>query len=239
MPEGWRGRRFTRFSVGLPIRHRVTGHPPAGVPVGWTVNLGGGGICVECADRLLPQASLGLCLHTERGPMNAEARVVWHRDPLPTGGGNLHGLAFTDLRQEQLEILRSQLLSFRPWRHTRGRLPVDAAVTCQPRRPPGPLLWGRLSDLSRGGLLLHLPEVLPPFTDVEVTLPTPGGAVPLAGTIAWVESRERRKPGRTIRHGVRFVALNWSTALALARFLTEVSDGPHPPSSRVSTVPQP
>jgi hypothetical protein len=237
--EGWSARRFTRFSVGLPIRHRVTDPPPAGGPVGWTVNLGGGGICVECADHLRPQASLGLWLHTERGPMNAEARVVWHRDPLPTGGGNLHGLAFTDLPQEQLEILRSQLLSFRPWRHTRGRLPVHVTVTCQPRRPPGPLLWGRLSDLSRGGLLLHLPEVLPPFTDVEVTLPTPPGVVLLAGTIAWVESRERRKSGRSIRHGVRFVALDWSTALALARFLTEPTDGPHPSSSRVSTAPQP
>jgi hypothetical protein len=43
----------------------------------------------------------------------------------------------------------------------------------------------------------------------------------LAGTVAWVESREMRKSSSAVQHGVRFTRLDWATSLALARFLAD------------------
>jgi len=184
-----------------------------------------------------PEVSLRLRIRTDRGAIDVEARVVWSGGPSPAGGGILYGLAFTNLAPDKLETLRNLLLSLRPWRHTRGRVPVDLAVTCQPTRPPGLSLRGRVGSLSRGGLSLRLSEALPALTGLEVTLPTPAGSLTLASTIAWVEPREKRKYRTAVQHGVRFTALDWPTALALARFLTEPLESPHlPPSSGVSTT---
>lgn len=224
MPEGWLHRRFTRFPLVLPLQHRVPGHPLARIEVGWTHDMSGGGACLELAEPLRSHLSLALQLHTPGGPIAAEARVLWTRAPLPAKGGILHGLAFTQLAPDQLEALRCLLLSLQPWRRTQMRLPVDLAVSCQPRRPPKPVHSGHASDLSRGGLSLHLPEALLPFTALEVTLPTPTGRLPLDGEIAWVQPPEGRRWGRPIRHGMRFAHLEWPTALALARLVAGPSN---------------
>ncbi|MFI5338255.1 MAG: PilZ domain-containing protein [Candidatus Methylomirabilales bacterium] len=231
-------RQFTRFPLVLPLQHRVPGHPLSGAAVGWTHNLSGGGACLELAEPLQPQLSLGLRLQTSGGPIEAEARVVWTRNPRPAEGGSLHGIAFTQLAPDHLEVLRRLLLSLQPWRRTQVRFPVDLAVICQPQRPPGPLYSSRVSDISRGGLALRLPEVLLPFTALDVTLPTPAGRLSLAGEIAWVDRPEGRRRGRLIRHGMRFARLDWSTALVLARLLAEALNSPQLSSPEVRTTPR-
>jgi hypothetical protein len=219
MPEWSLHRRFARFPLVLPLQHRVPDRPHAEAAVGWTHNVSGGGACLELAGPLRPSASLGLQLHTPDGPIAAEARVLWTRSRLPAEGGILHGIAFTQLAPDQLETLRRLLLSLRPWWHTRGRLPVNLAVTCHVTHPPGPSLPGRVGNFSRGGLLLRLPVALLPFMDLEVILPTPTGSLRLTSTIAWVEPQEKRKSRTAIQHGVRFTHLDWPTSLSLARLL--------------------
>lgn len=223
MPEWSLQRRFARFPLVLPLQHRVPDYPLAGVAVGWTHNLSGGGACLELAGPLRPQASVDLQLHTPDGLIAAEARVLWSRIPPPAEGGILHGIAFTQLAPDQLEALRRLLLSLRPWWHTRGRLPVDLAVTCQVTHPPGPSLPGRVRNFSRGGLLLRLPVALLPFTDLEVSVPTRMGSLTLASSIAWVEPQQRRKSRTVIQHGIRFTRLDWPTSLALARLLANLA----------------
>ena len=189
------------------------------------------GACLELAEPLRPQLSLGLRLRTPAGPIETEARVVWTRSPQPAEGGSLYGIAFTQLAPDHIEVLRRLLLSLQPWRRTQVRFPVDLAVICQPQRPPGPLYSSRVSDVSRGGLALCLPEVLLPFTALEVALPTPAGPLSLAGEIAWVDRPEGRKRARLIRHGMRFARLDWPTALVLPLLLAE------PPNSLLLSPP--
>jgi hypothetical protein len=226
MPEGWLQRRFTRFPLELPLQYQVPGHPISGVAVGWTHNLGGGGACVELAEPLQRHVSFGLQLHIPGGQITEEAQVLWARTLPPAEGGILHGIAFTHSTPDQIEALHRLLLSLQMWRRTRVRFPINLAVSCQLQRPPGPLRWGRASDLSRGGLSLHHPEVLLPGTALDITVPTPNGRLKLGGKIAWVEPLEERRPGELIRHGVRFPHLEWSTALLLARLLTESRESP-------------
>lgn len=214
-------RRFTRFPIAFPLRHRVEGHPAVDPEEGWTRDLSGGGACVELAESVRPETSVRLVVRTDRGAIDATSRVIWSGEPSRSGGCVRHGVAFTQLAPDQLETLRSLLLSLRPWRHTRGRVPVDLAVTCQVTHPPGPSLRGRVANVSREGLSLRLPVALLPFTDLEVTLASPTSPFTLAGTVAWVESREMRKSSSAIQHGVRFTRLDWATSLALARFLAD------------------
>ncbi len=221
MPARWVERRFPRYPIALPVRYRGMDPPLAAVTAGWTHDLGGGGACVELNERIPAQGVLHLCLQTEQGTLESDARVIWDREPLLVGGGRLHGLAFTQLAPDQLMTLRTLLLSQKPWATARGRLPADLVVMCRPTRPPQPPLRGRIGNVSRGGFSLLLPKILLPSTALEVFLPTPTGPLVLGGAIAWVDPSAKESSGRPIRHGVRFTARDWPTALALARFLTE------------------
>jgi len=102
-------------------------------------------------------------------------------------------------------------------------LPVDLPVKCQPMNPPGTTLQGRTGDMSRGGLLLLLPEALCPGTTLETTLHTATGPLSVAGVIVWAEPPERRTFGRAIRHGMQFTSLDWSISLYLGLLLAEHS----------------
>lgn len=122
---------------------------------------------------------------------------------------------------DQLRPLRGILTSQKPWWEARSRLPIVVPVTCRFQRRPGPALQGRTANISRGGLLLLLPQLIPPGAALEVTLQTPPGPLTAAGAIVWTDPRGRQTPGRLVKHGVRFTALPWSTSLALARFLVD------------------
>lgn len=219
MQEYWPKRRFTRYPIVLPLLHRSKAPAASTAGVGWTSDLSGGGAGVRLAQEFRPQDSLHVRLQTDCGPIECEAQVVWAGEPDLEGGGILHGVAFTQLPPHQLQPLRNLLVSQKPWWHPRDRLPVDLPVACGLQRRPGPALQGRTGNISRGGLLLLLPRVLPPGTALEVTLHTPTGPLTAAGTVIWGEPRGRHPQGKPIRHGVRFTSLPWPTSLALARFL--------------------
>ncbi len=236
MPARWVERRFSRYPMALPIRYRGMAPPAAGA-VGWTRDLGGAGACVELDECIPAQGVLDLRLQTDQGTIESAARVIWVREPPLAESGCLHGVAFTQLAPDQLATLRTLLHTQKPWRPARGRLPIDLIVICRPTRPARPPLRGRIDNLSRGGFSLLLPKPLLPCTALEVFLPTPTRTLVLAGAIAWVDPLAKESFGRPIRHGVRFTARDWPTALALARFLTELPASAPRSFSASSTTP--
>jgi hypothetical protein len=217
MPNNAEQRQLTRYLIQLPLLLKPRGPAPGRTVVGWTLNLSEAGTCVELAEELLPPMPLQVRLQTIRGPIEVEGQVIWIEDPVP-GGGIPHGVTFTRIPPDQLQALRDLLRSKGKQRQA-IRLPVDLALTCQAKGPGTPPLTGRTGDMSRGGLLLCLPQVVSAGTELALTLRLPRGPLTVEGTIAWVEPPERRTPGGSIRHGLRFSGLSWSTSLSLGLFL--------------------
>jgi len=213
-------RRFPRYLVHLSLLYEVTPPADSGVGVGWTLELSEGGACLELAERLPPQTTFRLHLQTKGGPIDVDGRVVWAGEPdLP--GGICHGVAFTRIAPDHLVVLRNLLRRPGPERRCGFRLQMEFAVTCHRNGQAGPPLQGRTGDISREGLLLHLPELLTPGTSLVVTLHTPTEPLTMAGQIAWVEPPGVRTPGRPIAHGFHATSLGRSRTRALAALFEE------------------
>jgi hypothetical protein len=103
------------------------------------------------------------------------------------------------------------------------RLPFELAVTCQFKGRSGPPFPAQTRDISRGGALLRLPQVVPHGTGLELTLHTREGSLTTEGTVIWVAPPEGRTPGEPILHGLRFTPLGWASLLTLASALAEWS----------------
>ena len=212
-------RRFPRYSIQLPFLHKAKAPAASRAGVGWTRDLSEGGACVELAEAVPARMPLRLLLRTDRGGIELEAQVVWTGEPGRLGGGILHGVVFTRLLPDQLQALRELIRSKGQVRNAGVRVPLEISVTCTPtgsRRPP---LQGLTGDISRGGLLLLLPEFLPPGSTMNVTLDTPNGPITVEGAVVWVEPPGGRAVGPPFRHGFRFTTLRWSTSLSLGLFL--------------------
>lgn len=211
-----------RYPMRLPFLHKPQAPAPVRAGVGWTRDLSEGGACVELAETLLPQMPLRIRLQTDQGPIEAEAQVVWTGEFRSGRGGVLHGIAFTHLAPTQLQALAGLLLFKGDMREAGVRMPLDLPVTCLPKGPAA-TFQGRTGDVSRGGLMLRLPESLPPRTELEVILHTSTGPLKAEGVIAWAGSPEGREPDALIPLGLRFTSLNWSSSLALGLLLTAPS----------------
>jgi hypothetical protein len=224
MPENSERRQFGRYFIVLPFVHKPDDPAAGHVGVGWTRNVGEGGTCVDLPESLPPRTPLRVRLQTRQGVIELEAQVVWTGEQ-PTGGGGIrHGLAFAPVSPEQHQALQDLLLVEGEKRLAGVRLPLDISVTCQPRGSPGRPVQGRTGNMSRGGLLLHLSEPVPPETVLELTLHTTHGRLTAEGEVVWVEPPEQRTPGEPVRHGLRFTVLGWSTSLSLGLFLVEEVD---------------
>ena len=210
-----------RYLIGLPLLYKSREPAPSRVGVGWTHNLGEGGSCVELNECLPRQAPLTVRLQTDRGPIDVEGQVVWVGEATSTVGGIPHGLAFAQIAPADSQTLRALLLAEGETRQAGVRLPLEVAVTCRPKEHAGPPVDGETGNMSRGGLLLRLPQIVPPETLLELTLHTPQGPVTAEGAVVWVEPEAQRRPGEPIRHGLRFTVLGWSTSLSLGLFLVE------------------
>lgn len=226
MPDRAERRQFGRYLIVLPLLYKSPGIAAARVSVGWTRNLGEGGACVELPERLPIQNPLAIRLQTDRGLIAAEARVVWAGEPAPGGGGIRHGLHFTRLAARQQRTLQDMLYTKGEKRLAGMRLPFEVAVTCQPKGSAGSPVLGRTGNVSRGGILLCLPEAFPPETILALTLQTPYGPLAAEGAVVWVEPEARRRPGELIRHGLRFIVLGWSTSLSLGLSLVDTQEPP-------------
>lgn len=227
MPERSERRQFRRYPIQLPLVHKSKnpGAPVTGI--GWTRDLSEGGACVELDRRLSAPTPLQVRLQTDRGAIDVEVQVVWELetqegDVGPGKEGVLHGVAFSRLTSEQLQAVRDLIQSQRQERRASVRLPLELAVTCQPKGPAVPrMVWGHTEDMSRGGLLLRLSQDVPPGTVLELTLHRAGGPVKAEGEVVWVEPPEKRVSGEPVRHGLRFTGLGVSAMMSLGLLLME------------------
>ncbi|MEK7204330.1 MAG: PilZ domain-containing protein [candidate division NC10 bacterium] len=212
-------RRSPRYRMSLPVLYRSL---PEGVRVGagWTQDLSEGGSCVQLDERVWPGTSLNFRLQTERGFIELTARVAWSGETHPEGG-TLHGVTFVQVPAVQRQALQGLLHSKQEARETGVRLPLVLSVSCRPKGQPGPPLYGRTGDISRGGLSLRLLHAFPPGMALEITIHAPKGPIPAEGMITWVAPPETRRPGELIQHGLRFTTLDWSTPLSLGLVVAE------------------
>ncbi len=210
---------FTRYPIQLPLLYwrRTGSRSRAGA--GWTRELSEEGATVELPERFPAETLLRVRIQTDRGPIEAEARVAWLADSAPAGAENYHGLVFTELGSVHLQALQDLLLPFSMVTHAGMRMAVDFPVICKPKEPGALPLRGRVSEVSRGGMQLRLPQPLPPATGIEITLHTGNGPLMLEGAIVWVQQPELRKAGALIDHGARFTSSTWSVSLALGFLL--------------------
>ncbi len=173
--------------------------------MGWTRNVSEGGACLEVAEALPLDAALHLHFQTDRAVIAAEAVVVWAAAPADGRGPVLHGVAFTRLAPDQRQTLRALLQTQTKGRRSGARFSVDLPVAYQALTQAGPPRRGRVENVSRGGMLLNLHELLQPGTRLKVTWQIASEHLTAEGTIVWVEPREGRTP---VRHGFRFTALD-------------------------------
>jgi c-di-GMP-binding flagellar brake protein YcgR len=213
-------RRFPRFPIKLPVLYKVL-EPMAGKPgVGWTRDLSEGGACLELADRLGPATVLWILLRSDLGGLEMTAKVAWVGGQASAQGGVAHGVSFERVGPNQQEALRKLLMQHKVQLRQEGvRVPLEISVKCWPKGGTGQIVEGRTGDISRGGMLLHLPVAFPPPTVLKVSIPTPRGIVEAEGEIAWMEPLQGKAPGEIIRHGFRFTEISWPNQLTLGLLL--------------------
>jgi len=233
MPAAETARQFQRHALQFPIRYLATGEDPVHSQTGWTSNLSEGGVALELNERLPPATRLRVWLFTERGSLPVEGQVVWEVSAPQTTGSVLHGVAFTTLTPEQVEELRRLTSPAEVERRSGPRFSLNRPITCRVQEGQPELVDGEIGNVSRGGLLLRMALALPLGTTIAFSLAAPQGAITGTGEVDWVEPAEGSAPGKPIRHGLRFTALGWADACALAVLVTgpyEVTPLPDTPA---------
>ena len=162
-----------RYPIQLPLVHTPRALRAERGGIGWTRNLSEQGACVELAERLQSPMPFLLYVQTDRGVIDVEAAVAWWGQSPQSEGGILHGVTFTRFDPDQRRDLQGLFLSKGLMRPTKVRLPFEVTVTCRRTGRARLQLQGRTRDLSRGGLLLRLGQVVPSGTALELTLHTP------------------------------------------------------------------
>jgi hypothetical protein len=126
-----------------------------------------------------------------------------------------HQKALADLVYRKGELLPVQI-----------RVPLKLSVLLRCKGRADAPLEGWTGNLSRGGMLLQLPQAFEPATQVEFTLHTAQGPLTLNASVVWVDPPERRRPGEPIGHGVQFTSIGWPTLLALGQVLAVPEERP-------------
>ena len=208
-----------RYPIQLPLLYwRKTGtRTRAGA--GWTRELGEKGFTAELAARFDVDTLLHVRIQTDRGPIEAEATIIWIGASTPAGAENYYGLTFTEIAAGPLQALRDLILPLSMVAHAGMRLAMDLSVTCRPKNADGAPIKGQTGEMSRGGMLLRLPRVIAPGTVLDLTVHSGNGPLALEGAVVWTQAPEEQKPGELIDHGVRFTSSTWSVSLALGFLL--------------------
>ncbi len=75
----------SRYPIQLPLLYWKKSGARTRVGAGWTRELGEGGFTAELADRFEVQTLLRVRIQTDRGPIEAEAKIVWIGDRQKSG----------------------------------------------------------------------------------------------------------------------------------------------------------
>jgi hypothetical protein len=209
----------SRYPIQLPLLYWRKSGTRTRVGAGWTRELGEKGFTAELAERFDVQTVLRVRIQTDRGPIETEAKIVWIGASTPAGAESYYGLTFTRVEPDQLEALRDLILPLSMVAHAGMRLAMDLPVTCRPKKGQDSPLKGQTGEVSRGGMLLRLPQETAPGTVLELTIHSANGPLALEGAVVWTQAPEERKPDEMIDHGVRFTSSTWSVSLALGFLL--------------------
>jgi hypothetical protein len=159
-------------------------------------------------------------LRTDQGGFLVDGQVVWSGESA-TPEVVLHGVKFTEVTLEQHRALQDLIARKGELLPVAVRVPVKLTVLCRRKGDAGPAIPGRTGNVSRGGLLLRIPQVLPPGTILDIILQASGEALRLQGSVVWVESQTPQVPGEPIRHGLQFTQISQTTTMTLARILAQ------------------
>jgi hypothetical protein len=194
---------YPRYEVQLPISYRIEDPRMSGTGIGWTRDLSEDGACLELLQMLTPGTRFAFTLQSYRGPIHAQAVVAWTGSP-GAEGRTLHGVEYLPFRPEAYTALQAIL-----WTRSREpaallRCPLDWPCRCSPKATPGEVLEGRTGALSRQGLLIHLPRLVPVGAEIALTLLDPHGEeIQVEGRILWREPDLRDRTQPALHHGVR------------------------------------
>ena len=220
-----RQRRHTRYPIQLPAMHRP-GAPGVKPGAGWTRDVSEGGVCIELPDVLQPQMPVRLRLRIDRGAIEADGQVAWVGQAAGRGGGTPHGIALTQMAPGHQRALVDLVYRKGELLPVQVRVPLKLSVLLRCKGRADPPLEGWTGNLSRGGVLLHLPRPFEPATQVEFTLQTGQGPLTLNASVVWVDPPDRRRSGEPISHGVQLTSVGWPTLLALGQVLAVPEERP-------------
>jgi hypothetical protein len=165
--------------------------------LGITQNVSQRGLLVEAVLPLPQGTSTDLRLLSGDLIPRAEAVVVWTAE----GSPGLMGLRFTRMA-EASSLAWEQLLAGQTGQDPRTsvRIPVDLEVTCV--IPPDTRLRGRAENLSDGGMMVRLPQAVPPQTCVKLKVPGALGLPPMEAGVMWTRAHPEVPH---VVHGLRFL----------------------------------
>jgi len=218
-------RRHTRYPIQVPVMHRA-GAPGAKPGVGWTRDVSEGGLCIELPDVLQPEMPVRLRLRTDRGAIEADGQVAWVGQARSKGGAIPHGIALTQMAPGHQQALADLVLRKGELLPVQIRVPLKLSVLLRSKGRADDPLEGWTGNLSRGGMMLHLPKAFEPAMQVEFTLHTAQGPLTLNASVVWVDPPDRRRPGEPISHGVQFTSVGWPTLLTLGQVLAVPEERP-------------
>lgn len=193
-------RRFPRYAIQVPLLYkRLDQEAPVQAGIGWTRDLSEGGACLELQAELPVGGRVGLVIFANPQTFEAETRVVWVRRVDKEVFH--HGVEFLHLTPAHLESLLKALPQQKSFREQAIRLPITLPVHC--RAADTPVLEGWTGDISRTGVMVFLPQQLPPNAKVEITLQAAQGQLRLHGQVRWSDTP--RDGSGPIRHGIEFL----------------------------------
>ena len=88
----------------------------------------------------------------------------------------------------------------------------------------GPSTTARIRNLSEGGLLVELPELLPPGTPLDLIMSVGEKPVRAEGEVVWSQELPASPEG-SYRHGLRFTRFELQDRLTWAVFIAKTFGG--------------
>lgn len=196
-------RRSRRYAVQVPVLYnRLDQEGPAQTGIGSTEDLGERGACLKLPNALYLGWRLALMIFTEPEVVETEARVVWVRAGDQRTSYH-HGVEFLHLAPGYHQSLLKALPPKKSLeRRAFHRFPLTLPVFCQVVRANTPPLEGQTGNISRGGVMILLPQQVTPRTRVEITLRA-SSMERIRGKLRWVAHSS--DDSGLFRHGIKFL----------------------------------
>jgi hypothetical protein len=190
-------RQDPRLLLRMPVRCEGPAVPSYRT-LGFTRNVSRSGLLLEAPQVMARGGTTYLRLLTGTRTVHAEAVVIWTSEASP---GRM-GFRFAKMSRADA-FAWEELLAFQggPTPRSSLRIPIDLEVTCLV--PPGTRLQGRVENLSDGGLLVVLPQAVPPRTRVSVAGPAWLVLPPVEAEIVWTRDNFQKEGAL---HGLRVLA---------------------------------